>query len=100
MSGLAFLLFALGIIGTGLLAIPVLAGSAAYAVAEVFGWPSTLEAKFPEAIGFYAIIFAATIIWIRDGILADQPDSAACLDRCHQRNRRRSHHGDDDADRD
>src|ERR1700737_50039 len=43
---LAFLLFALGIIGTGLLAIPVLAGSA-YAVAEVFGWPSTLEAKFP-----------------------------------------------------
>ena len=56
-GNLAFLLFALGIIGTGLLAIPVLAGSGAYAVAELFGWPSTLEAKFPEAIGFYAIIF-------------------------------------------
>jgi len=62
---LAFILFALGIIGTGLLAIPVLAGSAAYAVAEVFGWPSTLEAKFPEAIGFYAIILAATVIAIK-----------------------------------
>jgi hypothetical protein len=48
----AFALFALGIIGTGLLAIPVLAGSAAYAVADVFGWRSTLEAKFPEATGF------------------------------------------------
>src|SRR5262245_27203038 len=58
----AFALFALGIIGTGLLAIPVLAGSAAYAVADVFGWPSTLEAKFPEARGFYAIILAATVI--------------------------------------
>jgi NRAMP (natural resistance-associated macrophage protein)-like metal ion transporter len=58
----AFALFALGIIGTGLLAIPVLAGSAAYAVAEVFGWPSTLEARFPEARGFYAIILAATVV--------------------------------------
>ena len=61
-GNLAFLLFALGIIGTGLLAIPVLAGSGAYAVAELFGWPSTLEAKFPEAVGFYTIISAATVI--------------------------------------
>jgi Mn2+/Fe2+ NRAMP family transporter len=59
---LTFFLFALGIIGTGLLAIPVLAGSAAYVVAGAFGWPSTLEAKFPEAVGFYIIILAATII--------------------------------------
>ena len=58
----AFALFALGIIGTGLLAIPVLAGSAAYAVADTFGWPSTLEARFPEARGFYIIILAATVI--------------------------------------
>jgi NRAMP (natural resistance-associated macrophage protein)-like metal ion transporter len=57
-----FLLFALGIIGTGMLAIPVLAGSAAYAVAEVFGWHATLEAKAPEAAGFYGIIAAATVI--------------------------------------
>ncbi len=58
----SFALFALGIIGTGLLAIPVLAGSAAYGVAEAFGWPSTLEAKFPEAVGFYTIILGATVI--------------------------------------
>ncbi|MDB5521566.1 MAG: putative manganese transport protein [Tardiphaga sp.] len=57
-----FTLFALGIIGTGMLAIPVLAGSAAYAVAEAFGWPATLEARPGEAIGFYAIIAAATVI--------------------------------------
>jgi len=70
---LTFLLFALGIIGTGLLAIPVLAGSAAYAVAETFGWPSTLKAKFPEAIGFYTIIFAATIVGFAMGFLAIDP---------------------------
>jgi NRAMP (natural resistance-associated macrophage protein)-like metal ion transporter len=59
---LTFLMFALGIIGTGLLAIPVLAGSAAYGVAEAFGWPASLEAKAPDAVGFYGIIAAATII--------------------------------------
>ena len=57
-----FLLFALGIIGTGMLAIPVLAGSAAYGVSEAFGWHATLEAKAPDAVGFYAIIAAATAI--------------------------------------
>jgi NRAMP (natural resistance-associated macrophage protein)-like metal ion transporter len=57
-----FLLFALGIIGTGMLAIPVLAGSAAYGVAEAFGWHATLEASAPDAAGFYTIIGAATVI--------------------------------------
>jgi NRAMP (natural resistance-associated macrophage protein)-like metal ion transporter len=57
-----FALFALGIIGTGLLAVPVLAGSAAYGVSEVFGWPATLEARAPDAVGFYSIIAAATAI--------------------------------------
>ncbi len=57
-----FLLFALGIIGTGMLAIPVLAGSAAYGVSEAFGWPATLEAQPPEAVQFYTIIAAATVI--------------------------------------
>jgi len=61
---LTFLLFALGIIGTGLLAVPVLAGSAAYAVAEALGWKSTLEARPSQAAGFYAIIAAATLIGI------------------------------------
>jgi Mn2+/Fe2+ NRAMP family transporter len=57
-----FLLFALGIIGTGMLAIPVLAGAAAYGVAEAFKWEATLEAKAPDAVGFYSIIAAATVI--------------------------------------
>ena len=56
----AFAVFALGIIGTGLLAIPVLAGSAAYAVSEVFGWRAGLSRGFKEARGFYLIIVAAT----------------------------------------
>ena len=59
---LTFALFALGIIGTGLLAVPVLAGSAAYGVAEAFGWTATLEAKPREAVGFYSIIAVATVI--------------------------------------
>ena len=58
----AFTLFALGIIATGLLAVPVLASSAAYAVAEAFGWPEGLERHWREAKGFYAIIGVATIV--------------------------------------
>lgn len=57
---LTFLLFALGIIGTGLLAVPVLAGSAAYAVSETFGWTEGLDRKPKEAKAFYATIAAAT----------------------------------------
>ena len=57
---LAFALFAAGIIGTGLLAVPVLAGSAAYAVAEVFKLRGSLELPASRAIGFYAIVAAAT----------------------------------------
>ncbi len=59
---LAFLLFALGIIGTGLLAIPALAGAAAYGTAEAFGWEATLEAEAAQAPGFYAIIVVATAL--------------------------------------
>jgi Mn2+/Fe2+ NRAMP family transporter len=58
---LTFALFAAGIIGTGLLAVPVLAGSAAYAVAEVFKLPGSLELPANRAIGFYAIVAAATL---------------------------------------
>jgi len=56
----AFLIFSLGIIGTGLLAVPVLAGSAAYAVSELFDWTTGLSHRFNEARGFYLIIIAAT----------------------------------------
>jgi NRAMP (natural resistance-associated macrophage protein)-like metal ion transporter len=54
------LLFSLGVIGTGLLAVPVLAGSTAYAVAELRGWRSSLGSRFHDAEGFYAIIIVAT----------------------------------------
>jgi Mn2+/Fe2+ NRAMP family transporter len=60
-GALTFALFAAGIIGTGLLAVPVLAGSAAYAVAEAFGICGSLELPASRALGFYAIIGAATL---------------------------------------
>ena len=57
----AFLLFALGIIGTGLLAVPVLAGSAAYAVAEMLGRPASLDSKPLKARLFYGTIACTTL---------------------------------------
>nr|WP_088311077.1 divalent metal cation transporter [Novosphingobium sp. B 225] len=57
---LAFALFAIGIIGTGLLAVPILAGSAAYAVSETFGWTEGLDRKPREAKAFYGVIALAT----------------------------------------
>lgn len=58
----AFALFAIGIMGTGLLAVPVLAGSAAYAVSEVFGWAESLDARPNDARAFYATIAVATLL--------------------------------------
>lgn len=60
----AFWLFSAGIIGTGLLAIPVLAGSAAYALAGAFNWRNSLELKPNEARGFYGVIAIATLIGV------------------------------------
>ena len=60
----AFMFFAAGIIGTGLLAIPVLAGSAAYAVAEAMKWPIGHSLEPMKAKGFYGIITLATAIGI------------------------------------
>jgi len=58
----AFALFSLGIIGTGLLAVPVLAGSAAYAVGDTRDWSCSLDSKPWEAVGFYSVIGAATLL--------------------------------------
>jgi NRAMP (natural resistance-associated macrophage protein)-like metal ion transporter len=58
----AFELFAMGIIGTGLLAVPVLAGSAAYGISEAFQWTASLEKKPRQAKKFYATIGCATVI--------------------------------------
>ncbi|HEV7815113.1 MAG TPA: divalent metal cation transporter, partial [Janthinobacterium sp.] len=60
----AFFLFSLGIIGTGLLAVPVLAGSAAYAIAETFKWKNSLELQPRLAKKFYGIIALATLIGV------------------------------------
>jgi Mn2+/Fe2+ NRAMP family transporter len=64
---MAYALFACGIIGTGLLAIPVLAGSLSYMLAETFGWKEGLDRKFHEAKGFYATL----IISIALGLTID-----------------------------
>jgi NRAMP (natural resistance-associated macrophage protein)-like metal ion transporter len=58
----AFLLFALGIIGTGLLAVPVLAGSVAYAVSEMMGWPCSLAFTYGDGKKFYHILSAVIIV--------------------------------------
>ena len=58
----AYALFTAGIVGTGLLAVPVLAGSAAYAVSGVFGWSASLEHKALEAKRFYGVLALATLI--------------------------------------
>jgi len=59
---LAKLIFSVGIIGLGLLAVPVLSGSAAYAVSEAFNWKASLNFKLKRAHGFYGVITIATLI--------------------------------------
>jgi Mn2+/Fe2+ NRAMP family transporter len=58
----AYLLFALGVIGTGFLAIPVLSGSLSYMISETFGWKEGLNKKFQEAKGFYYIIIISLVV--------------------------------------
>jgi Mn2+/Fe2+ NRAMP family transporter len=74
---LTFMLFALGLIGTGLLAVPVLAGSAGYAVAEILKLESSLELPARRAVGFYSVIAAATIGGLL--LLAARLDAIAML---------------------
>ncbi|HMT35367.1 MAG TPA: divalent metal cation transporter, partial [Chitinophagaceae bacterium] len=59
---MAYLLFAIGVIGTGLIAIPVLSGSLSYIFTETFGWEQGLDKKFHEAKGFYIIIGISFIL--------------------------------------
>ena len=58
----AYLLFALGIIGVGLIGVPILAGSAAYALSEVFGWHASLEDSPRQAIKFYIVIALSVLV--------------------------------------
>ncbi len=61
-GNLAFVLFATGIIGTGMLAVPVLAASSAYAVADAFEWRSGLDQRLVEARGFFTVIAFGTVV--------------------------------------
>ncbi len=58
----AFILFAIGILGVGLIGVPVLAGSGAYALSEAMGWNSGLEKKPEDALGFYSIIAVSVLL--------------------------------------
>jgi Mn2+/Fe2+ NRAMP family transporter len=73
---LAFFVFACGIIGTGLLAIPVLAGSAAYALAEMLHWPAGLSEQPRQAKAFYATIAIGTLFGIAFNFLSIDPIKA------------------------
>jgi NRAMP (natural resistance-associated macrophage protein)-like metal ion transporter len=69
-------LFALGIVGTGLLAVPILAGSAAYGVAEALGWREGLSRTLSQARGFYAVIGVATLVGLLVNFLGVNPIQA------------------------
>ena len=75
-GNLAYLLFAAGIIGTGLLAVPILAGSSAYAVAETIGLKAGLSKKPGRALGFYGVIAASTLIGMSISLLGINPIKA------------------------
>jgi NRAMP (natural resistance-associated macrophage protein)-like metal ion transporter len=72
----ATVLFGIGLIGAGLLAIPVLTGSAAYAVAETFNWPSGLDEKPSQAKKFYGIIALSTLVGVGIDFLGINPINA------------------------
>ena len=95
----AFAIFALGIIGTGLLAVPVLAGSAAYAVSEAFGWKAGLSRGFHEARGFYVDHHRGHGHRHGDGHAGGRPDQGAGVERDRQRRDLGADHGRDDVDR-
>jgi len=73
---IAKLIFSVGILGIGLLAIPTLAGSSAYAISEMLGWKEGLYRKFKHAIGFYVVIIAATGVGLLMNFLGIDPIQA------------------------
>jgi hypothetical protein len=93
-----FALFASGIIATGMLAVPVLAGSAAYGVSEVFGWTEGLDRLPREAKSFYATIAVATLGGVALNFTS-RPRQGALLERGRQRRARRPADGRHDGDR-
>lgn len=72
----AFVLFTAGIVGTGLLAVPILAGSAAYGIAEAFNWRIGLGLELLQARGFYTIVTVATVLGVALNFTAVDPIKA------------------------
>jgi len=75
-GNLAYLLFAIGVIGTGLIAIPVLSGSLSYIFTETFGWEQGLDKKFHEAKGFYVIIAMSLLLGLAINYIGISPIQA------------------------
>ena len=73
---LAYVLFATGVIGTGLIAIPVLSGALSYIYAETFGWEQGLDKKFHEARGFYVIIMISLLLGLSMNYIGISPIQA------------------------
>lgn len=73
---LAKLIFSVGVIGLGLLAVPVLAGSASYALSETLGWREGLWRTFHRAVGFYVVIVSATLVGLSINFLGIDPIKA------------------------
>ena len=72
----AYLLFAIGVIGTGLLAIPVLSGSLSYIITETFGWEQGLDKKFHEAKAFYIVIAISLVLGLSLNYIGISPIKA------------------------
>jgi NRAMP (natural resistance-associated macrophage protein)-like metal ion transporter len=72
----SYIFFALGVVGTGLLAIPVLSGSLSHMLAETFGWQEGLDKKFNEARAFYIVIILSLVIGLLINILGISPMKA------------------------
>ena len=75
-GNLAYLLFAIGVIGTGLLAIPVLSGSLSYIITETFGWEQGLDKKFHEAKAFYIVIAISLVLGLSLNYIGISPIQA------------------------
>ena len=75
-GNLAYFLFAIGIVGVGLLAIPILAGSASYAISESFGWKAGLYKKLKNATAFYGVIIIAMLLGIGLNFIGIDPIKA------------------------
>ena len=73
---IAKIIFSIGVIGLGLLAVPVLAGSSSYAISEALGWKEGLYRKFKRAIGFYVVIIVATLVGLAINFLGINPIQA------------------------